>query len=105
MTKEEIFKKERSEDEMIKIYKLANWLQYKACELFGPYWRWHMQIQGLIRGIELFHPEYEGRYYNEYFYPYLVQQEDLRSYDWEKMFPADYESLICEFQEEMRVLL
>lgn len=98
--------KERSFEEREEIYQLANWLQYKSLEDKG-YRKWHFAIQDLITAIEMLHPK---RYYEEYFFPYIVVRGDRRrkaddgifsSSDWEKKFPNDYEAILEKYKEEL----
>lgn len=98
--------KARTLEEREEIYQLANWLQYKWLEN-GDYRKYHFAIQDLIRYMEMQYPE---RYYNEYFFPYIVVRGDRRykgedsvcsSKDWERLFPNDYDALLEKYKEEL----
>lgn len=98
--------KERSFEEREEIYQLANWPQYKSLEDKG-YRKYHFAIQDLISAFELVYPK---RYYEEYFFPYIVVRGDRRrkgdggiftSEDWERLFPNDYYALLGKYKGEL----
>ena len=98
--------KERTLEEREEIYQLANWLQYKSLE-DKDYRKYHFAIQDLIGYMEMLYPK---RYYQEYFFPYIVIRGDRRykgedgirsSEDWERLFPNDYEALLEKYKEEL----
>lgn len=110
MTKIESMLKNRSFEEREEIYQLANWLQYKWLEV-KDYMKWHLAIQSFIMHMEM---QYPKRYYDEYFFPYIVVRSDRRykgddrlrsSKDWEKLFPNDYEELLEKHKEELESMM
>lgn len=98
--------KTRTFEEREEIYQLANWLQYKSLE-DNDYRKYHFAIQDLISAFELLYPK---RYYEEYFFPYIVVRGDRRrkgedgifsSSDWERLFPNDYNALLEKYKGEL----
>lgn len=98
--------KTRTFEEREEIYQLANWLQYKSLE-DNDYRKYHFAIQDLISAFELLYPK---RYYEEYFFPYIVVRVDRRrkgedgifsSSDWERLFPNDYNALLEKYKGEL----